>query len=73
MKQDVKDFRKNFRKFQSQAKDVPCDTKLPLFWNLVMECVEKNKENEEFIRDRWGAFTIRRIKENEKKLAALEG
>jgi hypothetical protein len=71
MKQDVKDFRKNFRKFQSQAKHVPCDTKLPLYWNLVMECVEKDKENEEFVRERWGSFTIWRIKESEKRLAEL--
>jgi hypothetical protein len=72
MKQDVKDFRKNFRKFQFQAKPVPCDIKLPLLWNLVMECIEKNKENEEFVRERWRAFTIWRIKESEKRLAELE-
>jgi hypothetical protein len=72
MKQDVKDFRKNFRKFQSQAKNVPCDRKLPLLWNLVMECVKKDKGNEEFVRERWRAFTIWRIKESEKRLAELE-
>lgn len=72
MKQDVKGFRKNFRKFQSQAKHVPCDTKLPLYWNLVMECVEKDKESEDFVRERWWAFTNWRIKENERKLVTLE-
>ena len=68
MKQDVKDFRKNFRKFRSQAKNVPCDTKLPLLWDLVMECVQKDKENEDFVRERWWVFTNLRIQELDMKL-----
>ena len=70
MKQEEKGFRQNFQKFRTSAKNVPCDLKLPLFWDLVMECVEKDKENEEFVRERWRIFTIRRIQEFDSRLVS---
>jgi hypothetical protein len=68
MKENVKGFRNNFRKFKASAKNVPCDVKLPLYWKLMEECMENNEENREFVRDQWGHFNAPRIKMLIKKL-----
>jgi hypothetical protein len=41
MKQEEKGFRRNFQKFRTSAKNVPCSTKLPLYWQLIEECMKK--------------------------------
>jgi hypothetical protein len=68
MKENEKGFRNSFRKFRTSAKYVPCSTKLPLYWQLVEECLEKDEESVEFVRERWGQFRMIRIMNLEKKL-----
>ena len=68
MKKEEKGFRMNFRKFKAATKNVPCSTKLPLYWSLVEDCVKNDKESEDFVRERWSTFTRLRIYEFEKKL-----
>ena len=68
MKHDEKGFRNNFRKFQASAKNVPCSTKLPLYWNIIEESMRKNDENANYIRDQVRSYNISRIIELEKKL-----
>jgi hypothetical protein len=68
MKENEKGFRNNFRKFKTSAKNVPCSTKIPLYWQLVEECLEKDEESVEFVRERWRQFTLMRIVQLEKKL-----
>jgi hypothetical protein len=68
MKQEEKGFRNNFRSFKATAKKVSCSTKLPLYWSLVQECLEKNEENVDYVRDQWWAFNRPRLIKLEKKL-----
>ena len=70
MKENEKGFRNNFRKFRTAAKNVPCSTKIPLYWQLVEECLEKDEESVEFVRERWGQFRMMRIVKWEKKLGS---
>lgn len=63
MKENEKGFRNNFRKFRTFAKNVPCSTKIPLYWKLVEECIEKDDESLEFVRERWSQFIILRLRE----------
>jgi hypothetical protein len=69
MKTAEKGFRNNFRKFRASTKKVPCDTKLPLYWQLIEDCMEKNSENVEFVRERWNGYTMTRIMRLEKKMS----
>ena len=67
MKPEEKGFRRNFIKFRTSAKMVPCSTKLPLYWQLIEECMEKDAENREFINERYSQFTRQRILNFERK------
>ena len=69
MKPAEKGFRNNFRKFRALAKKVPCDTKLPLYWDLVQECMEKNEENAAFVRERCRIVTNMKLRELDRNLA----
>jgi hypothetical protein len=68
MKGEVKGFRNTFRKFKTSAKNVPCSTKYPLYWQLLEECLEKDDECVEFVRERWRQFTLLRILKLENRL-----
>jgi hypothetical protein len=61
MKQEEKGFRRNFQKFRTSARKVPCSTKLLLYWQLIEECMEKDDENREFVREKWWQFGNQRI------------
>jgi hypothetical protein len=67
MKESAKGFRNNFRTFRAILKNVPCDDKLPLIWELVEECMNKSDKNVEFVRDRWWQFTGLKIKSFDEK------
>jgi hypothetical protein len=68
MKESSEGFRNNFRKFKASAKSVPCKVKLPLYWKLLRECMEKNDETREIVRNQWTDFNAPRIKMLIKKL-----
>lgn len=67
MNPEEKGFRRNFQKFRTSAKKVPCDTKLPLYWQLIEECMEKDDKNASYIIAQSERFLDGKIKSLETK------
>ena len=67
MKFENKEFSEIVRKFRVSTKKFNCDTKLPLYWELIQECMESKDTNAFFIIEQCMKFLDWKIKSLEKE------